>query len=124
MPEDKVAQRERNLKKRTADYINDYSDFCSICYGKLSDIFTCEATSKGAHKYFKSVYGKISREELDKILYFHEAPLGSKVEINLFFWDLNGKKPIDKHTLHYGYPGQLDNYEKSPSLAWVKRLVK
>ena len=124
MGEDKVMQRERNLKKRTADYINNHSDYCSICYGKLSDIFTCEATSKGSHKYYKSVFERITWEELEKILYFDEAPLNSKIEITLYFWKLNAKKPFYKRTLHYGYPNQLDTYEKNPNLKWVKQLVK
>ena len=124
MSEEATVERERDLAKRTAKYYDKNSTWCSICYGKLANIFTANGLEKGTYKFIKSVYDRITWEELSKILYFNEPPLNSPVEITLLFWKLREHRPFEKHTLHYNSPRQLENHEKNPNLAWVKKLVK
>ena len=121
--EPNVVKNERELARRTARFMDSRSTWCSICYGKMAEVFTCRGETKGANKYIKSVYDKITWRELNKILYFDEAPKGAPAEIILLFWKPRSQNPL-KQTLHYNCPNQLDNHEKNPNLAWVKKLVK
>ena len=79
----------------------------------MAEVATAYGFDKGVFKIIKSVYGKISENELNRLLNFKEAPRNSPCLIEVWFWKIRSREPFCRIKLHYNQPEQpIDELKK------------
>lgn len=106
MSEEQIKKLQRTLLNKTLKRLEKENFYCAAANGKLSQIATAIAVDKGIFKIIKSVYEKIDKKELERLLHFNEAPSSMNCIIEIWFWRLKEREPFKREKFIFNQPDQ------------------
>lgn len=106
MPEEVVKRKQKELLNKTIRKLEKDSFYCAAANGKLSEVATAIAIDRGTCRIVKSVYEKISKNELDRLLSFKDAPSPMGVVIEVWFWRSRERDPFERKKFFFNQPDQ------------------
>ena len=109
MAEMTVEREERALTRRTARRLDKENFYCSLAAGKLAEVASVVARDKAGTKIIKSVYHRIDRTELSRLLHFDGFSDQEAVILEVWLWKPRAREPFERRKLFYNRPDQRLN---------------
>lgn len=106
MAEEVIKRRQKELLGKTIRKLEKDSFYCAAANGKLSQVATAIALDRGTCRIVKSVYEKISKEELENLLSFKDAPTPMMVVLEIWFWRQREREPFERKKFFFNQPNQ------------------
>jgi hypothetical protein len=109
MAEVTVKREARSLARRTAKRLDRENFCCGLAIGKLGEVASVMGRDKGGTRIIKSVYHRIDRAELDRLLHFDEFSDKETIILEIWLWEPGAREPFERKKLFYNKPNQRLN---------------